>query len=124
MNQLFFFTAIVLLLLVSCKKNELGGKSSITGKVLHHSKAVARAAVFIKFNAKEFPGADTTVYDEKVMADENGNYSINCYKGNYYLYGFGYDFAIPAPYIVDGGIPVSIRNREDLIKDLAVGEEQ
>ncbi len=110
------------LIFFSCKKNQLGGKSIIKGAVMHHSKPIANATVFIKFNAKEFPGTDTTLYDAKVRADANGNYSIKCYKGDYYLYGFGYDYAIAPPYYVKGGTKVNIRNRETVEIEVAVTE--
>ena len=77
--------------LQSCKKNELGGQSVIKGSVYHHSRSIANARVFIKFNATEFPGQDTTLYDAKVWTDAKGTFSIKCYKGNYYLYGYGFD---------------------------------
>ena len=34
----------------SCKKNQLGGKSSLKGVVNHHGKAIANAIIYIKFN--------------------------------------------------------------------------
>lgn len=113
----------VLSLIISCKKNQMGGKSSIHGKVAHHSRAIPYAGVFIKFNAKEFPGEDTIAYDDKVYADANGEYTIKCYKGDYYLYGYGFDYSIAAPYIVVGGTPVHVRNREDVEIEVAVSED-
>lgn len=106
----------------SCKKNELGGKSIIKGTVKHHNKIIANATVFIKFNAKEYPGSDTMLYDSKVKADANGNYLVKCYKGDYYLLGFGYDLDVPPPYYVKGGVPVKIRNNETVEIDIAVTE--
>ena len=106
----------------ACKKNQLGGKSSIKGAVMHHSKPIAYATVFIKYNAKEFPGTDTTLYDAKVKADVNGNYIIKCYKGDYYLFGYGFDYALPPPYVVKGGTGVSIRNHENIEIEVAVTE--
>jgi len=106
----------------SCKKNELGGKAIIKGTVKHHSKIIANATVFIKFNAKEYPGSDTILYDSKVKADANGNYLIKCYKGDYYLFGFGYDNDVPPPYHVKGGVPVKIRNNETVEIEIAVTE--
>lgn len=114
---------IVFTLIVSCKKNQLGGKSSIHGKVAHHSRPIPYATVFIKFNAREFPGTDTMAYDDKVRADDRGEYTIKCYKGDYYLYGLGLDYAINPPYIVDGGTPVRVRNREDVEIEVAVSED-
>lgn len=120
---LIFYIAVFTCISVSCKKNQLGGKATISGKVIHHSKRIGHATVFIKYNAKEFPGKDTTLYDEKIRADKDGNYVIKCYKGNYFLYGYGYDYAIPAPYTVVGGVPVRVRNHEELEIDIAITEE-
>ena len=124
MKKLILFGSLLTcMFLVSCKKNQLGGKSTVSGKVAHHSKAIAYASVFIKFNAKEFPGEDTTVYDDKVRADAEGNYSFKCYKGDYFLYGFGYDYAIAFPYHVKGGVHVHMRNNEKEVTDVAVTED-
>lgn len=118
----FIITFAFALLLLSCKKNELGGKSTVSGKVAHHSKAIPYASVFIKFDASDFPGKDTTFYDAKVSADVTGNYSISTYKGKYYLYSFGFDYAIDPPYHVLGGVPVNVRNNEKVQTDIAVTE--
>jgi hypothetical protein len=121
MRQIFL--VLIFGLLFSCKKNQLGGKSTIKGNVAHHSRAIPFASVFIKFNAKNFPGSDTTLYDDKVRADANGNYSFKCYKGDYYLFAFGLDYHIPTPYHVTGGVPVHIRNRETVDATVAVSED-
>lgn len=114
--------AVLILIAFGCKKNQLGGKSTISGNIKHHSKVIANATVYIKFNAKEFPGTDVSVYDDKVTADASGNYTIKCYKGDYYLFAVGYDYAIAPPYIVVGGSPVHIRAKESVQIDLAVTE--
>lgn len=119
-TQISIFCCI--LFLTSCKKNQLGGSSTITGTVVHHSKAIPYATVFIKFNEKDFPGADTTKYDDKVRADANGVYSIKCYKGNYYLFGYGKDNAITPPLVV-GGLSVKVRKNETVKIDVAVTED-
>lgn len=121
-KKVIFISLFFLALIFACKKNQLGGKSVIQGKVVHHSKKIANATIFIKFKTKEFPGADTNLYDTKVRADKDGNYSIKCYKGDYYLYGYGYDYTIDPPYIVLGGTPVHIRNNETTDIDVAVTE--
>lgn len=121
-NSYLIILVLVASLTFSCKKNQLGGKSTISGTVSHHSKVIPHATVFIKFNAKEFPGKDTSVYDAKVVADAAGKYSFKCYKGDYYLYGYGRDYDIPSPYVVVGGAPAHIRQREDLNINVAVTE--
>jgi hypothetical protein len=122
-NRMKKITGISFLLFIfvcGCKKNQLGGKAKVKGIVLHHEKLIPGARVFIKFNAKEFPGTDTTIYDSKVVADANGNYTINCYKGNYYLYGVGYDDAILLD--VYGGLAINVRNNETINTNVAVTE--
>ena len=108
--------------LFSCKKNQTGGKGSVKGMVEHHGKAIADAFVYIKFNATEFPGDDYTNYDTYVKTDANGNYSIAFYKGSYYLYAKGYDMDIPYPFEVKGGLPVSLKNKENITKNISVTE--
>jgi hypothetical protein len=124
MNKIFNYSIIALsfLILLSCKKNQVGGSATVKGVVSHHGKAIADAYVYIKYDATEFPGDDYTLYNTFVKADGSGNYSIPLYKGNYYIYARGYDYAIPSPYIVKGGLSVSVRSSENLTKDIAVSE--
>ena len=112
----------LLIALFSCKKNKLGGDSSISGKVVHHSKPIPFARVFIKFNSKNFPGTDTTKYDDHVLADADGNFSIKCYRGDYYLFGYGSDNAISPPKVT-GGLPVKVHRKEDVKTDVPVTED-
>ena len=124
MNKIFNYSILSLsfLLLLSCKKNQVGGSATVKGVVAHHGKAIANAYVYIKYDATEFPGDDYTLYNTFVKADGSGNYSIPLYKGNYYIYARGYDYAIPAPYLVKGGLSVTVRSSENSTKDIAVSE--
>lgn len=122
MKKYFIYSLLLSLFFISCKKNELGGKAEIKGQVKHHTKIIPNAAIYIKFNAKEFPGTDTSVYDKTVYSDANGNYTIKCYKGDYYLYAVGIDEDVPPPSIVKGGVPISIRNKELVEAELAITE--
>lgn len=117
-----FILTILLGSLGSCKKNQTGGKATLKGVVKHHDKPIADAYVYIKFNATEFPGDDYKLYDTYVQADASGNYSISFYKGTYYVYAVGRDLDIPSPYLVKGGLSVSLRNKENLVKDIAITE--
>ncbi len=99
---------IFALSLFGCKKNQLGGKSNIKGKVLHHSQAIPYARVYIKYNATEFPGADVSVYDTFIDADQNGNFLIShIYHGNYYFYAVGTDVTISQT--VKGGVALKVK---------------
>lgn len=120
-----YLTIILLSLLAfyGCKKNQLGGKSTIKGNIKHHAKVIPFCTVFIKYDASELPGTDTTIFDAKVKADADGNYTINCYKGNYFLYGYGYDNQVTTNNgKVTGGSGVSVRNNEKVTIDLSVTE--
>lgn len=122
-NTVLLSLALLLgVVIFSCKKNQTGGNASVKGVVRHHGKPIPDAYVYVKFNATEFPGDDYKLYDTYVQADANGNYSIPLYKGSYYVYAKGYDIDIPAPYIVVGGLSVSVRNKENLSRDIAVTE--
>lgn len=110
-------------LLTSCKKNAIGGNSVLQGYVMHHSKYISNAHVFIKFNATEFPGTDTTKYDAKVTANANGYYQVKVYQGSYYLYGYGYDSQVQINNgTVTGGLSIKIRYKETINTDVPVTE--
>jgi hypothetical protein len=124
MKKLLKTTLFLILFLgiYACKKNQLGGKAELKGVVMHHSKPIPNAYIYIKYDATEFPGADYTLYDTYIQADANGNYSFSLYKGSYYVYSYGLDYDILPPYSVKGGLSISIRNREVLTKNIAVTE--
>lgn len=123
MNRFKIIVLFALLFSIyACKKNQVGGKATIKGVVLHHSKPIANALVYVKYNSTEFPGDNTTLYDSYVTADNSGNYSISVFKGSYYIYSVGKDYDIPLPNDVKGGLSFSIRNNEHLVKNIAVVE--
>jgi hypothetical protein len=108
------------LLLTSCHKEGAGGKASITGSVKHHSAVIPNAVVYIKYGATEFPGTTLSEYDDQVTADANGHYEFtSLYKGNYYLYGVGYD---PSFGLVTGGISVDLNKNRSYSVDVPVTE--
>lgn len=110
------------LIIQGCKKNNVGGNALVNGTVKHHTKSIANARIFVKFGSNNFPGADTNLYDHRFSADLNGNFSIQLYKGNYYFYAIGLDYAIAPPYTVKGGIPVILRSAEELTKTIGITE--
>lgn len=118
-----FILLILFAAIFSCKKNQTGGNAVVSGTVVHHTKAIANARIYIKFNSSEFPGDDYKLYDTYVDADVDGKYKINLYKGTYYLYAKGYDLEIPSPYLVKGGLSVTVRTNEKLQKNIAITED-
>jgi len=106
-----------------CKKNQLGGKSEVSGYVKHHANVMPGARIFIKTGTQDFPGSDTTKYDHVVKADERGFFKISFYKGEYYLYGVVYDYNLNPPEWASGGLPIRLRTNEDMEITLAVTEQ-
>lgn len=96
--------------LYSCCDAGAGGSSVIKGKVMHHELAIPNAKVFIKYDAKDLPSTDTSVYNASVQANSNAEYSISGLKcGDYYLFGKGIDPTLIAPNnVVTGGIHIKI----------------
>ena len=107
-NFKYIILFLCALSLFGCKKNQLGGKSNIKGKVMHHEQAIPFARVYIKYNATEFPGEDVSVYNTYIDADHNGNFLIeHIYHGQYYFYAVGYDGTIAET--VKGGIALKVK---------------
>ena len=123
MKRITYVFLFAVLVITACKKNQLGGNSAIKGQVMHHEKAIANAMVYIKFNSKESAGTNVSVYDASVQADAQGNYEFpSLYKGDYYLYAVGQDLAVPAPYIVSGGVPAKLGYKKKLTINIPVVE--
>ena len=117
-----YCTAIVFITISgSCKKNGIGGSGSLSGLVKHHAKPIPNAVVYIKYGASEFPGADVSLYDDHSTSNGDAHYEINnLRKGDYYLYGVGFDYSINQK--VTGGIGVSLGNKESKSVDVPVTE--
>ncbi len=105
----------------SCYKEGNGGKSIVNGYVSHHSHKIPGATVYIKYGAVEFPGTDVSKYDASVTADAAAHYEIkDLRKGEYYLYGVGYDNSIME--IVSGGIGIKLKYNKVTTTDIPVTE--
>jgi hypothetical protein len=113
-----FIVSIITLVWSSCTKAGKGGAASIAGKVLHHDVIIPNARVFVKYNQSDFPGKDTTKYDDVVSADKQGNYQIrDLKKGKYYVYSVGLDgVANGNPFGVFGGLSVSINSKSEAVQ--------
>lgn len=90
------------IIFIGCKKDGIrnpDGTIVVQGNITlsvhnyHHSWAVPYVHVYLKKNAVEFPGRDSTKYEYSVQADSDGNAVFtNLYPGNYYLYATGNDY--------------------------------
>jgi hypothetical protein len=114
-KTLFLFLSLALFGFISCGKEGTGGKAVIKGQVKHHDKLIPGAVVYIKYGAKDFPGSNVTYYDASVTADAQANYAFpDLKKGDYYLFGIGYDSAIALP--VSGGIHAEIKKKTETVE--------
>lgn len=115
------FFAMLFFSFSSCKKEGPGGKSSVSGNVKHHQELIPNAIVYIKYGATEFPGADISIYDDKVTSDTNAHFEFkDLQKGDYYLYGVGYDFS--GSYNVVGGVGIELKRNKASETDIPVTE--
>jgi hypothetical protein len=115
------------ILFTGCEKEGAGGQVDLSVYVKHHKDLIPNAVVYIKYGAKEFPGRDSKLYDDKIIVGSEGHHNGHGHfkglrKGNYYLYSVGYDAAIKMA--VEGGIPVEIRQKAgEVMVDVPVSEE-
>jgi len=121
-KNILLLTAICLsAVFSSCHKEGTGGKSSISGSVKHHDASIPNSVVYIKYGTKEFPGTDVSRYDASVTADANAHYEFkDLRKGDYYLYGVGYDNTIMEA--VTGGIAVKLKYNKETETNVPVTE--
>ncbi len=111
---------ISLFFITSCKEGT-GGKSKINGYAKHHSLAIPNCVVYIKYGATNFPGENVSNYDASVTADATGYFEFaDLRKGDYYLYGLGYDTSISE--VVKGGIGVKVKYNKTLNINVPVTE--
>jgi hypothetical protein len=105
----------------SCGKEGPGGKSSVSGTVVHHDITIPNSVVYIKYDAKEFPGTDVSKYDASITTDANAHYEFkDLRKGDYYLYGVGFDNTISEE--VRGGIGIKLKYNKESSTDVPVTE--
>lgn len=86
------------------------GELELVMRIVHHTRPIKGSRVFIKYNATEFPGDDTTRYDYAVSSLDDSPFatidSLAC--GNYYLYAVGIDSLLdPTNWVCRGGLPFS-----------------
>jgi hypothetical protein len=100
MRYFLAFSFLIFLLSSSCKKESptgsiVKGNYSIIVTVKHHDRILQGIPVYLKNNATEFPGHDTSLYDWNKTSDLSGIAFFNeLFGGNYFLYGKGIDSAI------------------------------
>lgn len=121
------------LLTLSCKKGieddgTLAGKGGYgTLKVTprHHSRQIDSCMIYIKYNAVDAPVDNR--YDDSAKTVLIGGIPVATFtelkKGNYYLYGYGWDPKLTPPAAVKGGFAYPLQTENEQSYDLAVSED-
>lgn len=104
---------------VACKKDKnentggKGGNAELRVTPYHHNldtNQIYTCTVYIKYNTRDMPA--NRVYDDSAVCTRIGDSSIAVFsglkKGDYYLFGKGYDPKILQD--VEGGKPYTISN--------------
>src|ERR1043165_9689295 len=101
--------AFVMLLLVqaACKKKKDSVPADVAVYVKHHGVLIPGAKVYVKYNAKEFPGTELGAYNDSATCGVTDHAKGHTHfkdlpAGDYYFYSTGYDSSIL--YDVVGGI--------------------
>jgi hypothetical protein len=122
----------LIMFLFSCKKdesgqagNEIKGSVSLYVTAKHHTWSVPGLTVFMKRNATEFPGTDTSLYEWRTVTDASGMILISeLFYGKYFLYATGYDSLFGVT--VHGYLPVELNSssveNDEVYADMAVNE--
>ncbi len=112
-NSVFaFLSLLIFATITSCCKPGSGGDATIVAFPQHHGKEIKGATVYIKYNAKDFPGTDLSKYDATFVGEAEEEHvhckSLKC--GKYYLYAIGFDSMIMQA--VSGGIAIKVKHSE------------
>jgi hypothetical protein len=113
-----FAVLLFVLILASCRKDgetNQDGNPVVKGSInlfitaKHHSWNVPGLDIYLKKDATEFPGTDTSLYPWHTKADASGMVLFKeLFIGKYYIYATGYDSAFGAP--VTGHMPIELNS--------------
>ncbi|TAH43264.1 MAG: hypothetical protein EYC69_03055 [Bacteroidetes bacterium] len=110
--------ALIVMMISSCKKNTdapqiIEGTLALEIQVKHHSWNVPNIPLYLKKNASEFPGTDTSLYELTTFADSDGKATFaKLYPGNYYLFAHGYDYYFGADVL--GSTAINLSNTSSI----------
>lgn len=112
MKTAVFIFSVLMLLNTACNKKEnagFGGNANLKLIAKHHGLLIDSCTFYIKFNATDAPSDgvyDVTQNSIKYSAGNSYGTVSGLKKGNYYIYGIGWDPSIASQ--VSGGIPYTI----------------
>jgi hypothetical protein len=125
MKTKILFSILLISIITSCKKNDVGGDASVVAHIKHHSTPIKGATLYVKFKAQDLPSDPTNNYDLKIEGDpaEDHVHIEELRPGNYYLYATGWDSTISDDVV--GGVALKIKwseRKDDIEIDVPVTE--
>jgi len=130
MKRFINYLIVVILLFSSCGRTDKiiedkagkGGNATLLVTPQHHGKNIDSCTIYIKYNTLDAP---TTAYDDSAICTMSNGKPIASFsglrKGDYYLYGEGYDPAILQQ--VAGGINHTIKEEKTIQIFIPVTED-
>lgn len=128
MKCVLLFALMSVLAIAACKRDEpiepasagKGGNATLKITPTHHGVAIDSCTVYIKYNTQDA----ATSYDDSVKCIPDNGVPTATFtglkKGNYYLYGKGWDASISMEVV--GGLPYVISEETTLAANLPVTE--
>lgn len=124
MNKYAILLGGLICLATSCNKTDDPPTATLHITPRHHGRQIDSCMVYIKYNAIN-PPADGR-YDDSAKCIRVDSLPVatisGLKKGNYYLYGYGWDPQLTPPQHVKGGQSYPIQEATTQIVDLAVSE--
>lgn len=113
--RIFLALLLVPVIFITCRKAGTGGDAEVSVQVQHHESAIPGATVYVKYNAREFPGKDVSGYDASSVCGTSGHsrghtHLHNLRPGYYYFYATGFDSAVSQT--VTGGRSLLIKRSQ------------
>ena len=123
MNKYAILLAGLICFAAGCKKDDDTATLRVTPR--HHGRQIDSCTVYIKYNTVN-PPADGRYDDSAKCIPVNGLPVATIgglKKGNYYLYGYGWDPQLTPPKAVKGGQSYPVQEETTQTVDLAVSED-
>jgi len=102
-----------------------GGNAVLNVTPRHHGKQIDSCTIYVKYNAVDAPV--NGIYDDSAKCIKVGGIPVATFpglrKGNYYLYGYGWDPSLSPPKAVKGGFAYPLVDETTQSYDLAVSED-
>ena len=107
----FILFSVLVILVQSCRREGLGGNNTLIVSLDHHGVPVKGAAVYVRYGAKDFPGAVPSDYDLSSHATSmNDSVHVESLrKGDYFVYAVGFDSIVSST--VSGGKHIFISTK-------------